>query len=155
MGDRTWFRLEIRDDELQKFKSKITDFDWLTEEAEDTATGSLILQADEMNYGGQDMQDEMKAARFTFMGEHGDGGGYDAYEFACFMGEFADMPRTKGMGPVVPINSDGIIPSDWINKSRNYFRIVDLVQKYFARSDDPEFLRQLAIKIMMPKGNQS
>jgi hypothetical protein len=155
MGDRTWFRLEIRDDEVNKFKSKISDFEFLDGDIDDSATGSIMFEADEMNYGGQDMQDEMKQAGLTFMGEHGDGGGYDAYEFACFFGEFEDIPRTKEMGPVVPINSDGTISEEWLKKTKNYYRIADLVFKYFKRSDDPEFLRQLAIKLMMPKKDQS
>jgi hypothetical protein len=151
MGDRTWFRINIKTEDVLKIKQTISEFEYMEPEKDDYPyEGATQFYEDEMNYGGSDLQQELEKARFCFMGEHGDGGGYDGYQFACFFGEFAQLPNTKEMGPVAPVNDKGELLEDWKERVINYFRICSLVQKYFKGSDDPEFLRQLAIKIMAP-----
>lgn len=81
MGDRTWVEIEI----ARKHIKDCTDIleNWNMEEQQ-VHKLTISYYNDEMNYGGQEMLDELAAKGINFIGEHGEGDNYAAMAFVCF-----------------------------------------------------------------------
>lgn len=157
MGDRCWFRLTCLRKDLPGFREFIID------EFDNNYYQKLIygivddyeevdIEIDEMNYGGEDKIQELAAKRLTFFVDTGRGDNYEEEEKCCFFGELATW---VGEGYAVETTIDWYKEEITVNQSsidwlKNFIRVKNLVKKYFKKCEEPEFLRQLAIKIMIP-----
>ena len=103
-----------------------------------------------MNYGGEDEIQKLADKKLTFFVDTGRGDNYDEEEKYCFFGELVSWigdaysvdTTIDWEKEEVTINQSSI---DWL---KNFIRVKNLVKKYFAKCEEPEFLRQLAIKIL-------
>ena len=155
MGDRCWFRLTCLRKDLPGFR------EFIVEEFDDEYYKKLLLnftndydevdlEIEEMNYGGENEVQELAEKKLTFFVDTGRGGNYDEEEKCCFFGELVSwVGDTYSVDTTIDWEKEEITVNqssiDWL---KNFIRVKNLVKKYFAKCEKPEFLRQLAIKIL-------
>jgi hypothetical protein len=155
MGDSCWFRLTCLRKDLPGFRQFVVDeFDeqyyqeLLSEIPNDY--DEVDLEIEEMNYGGEDKVQELAEKKLTFFVDTGRGDNYDEEEKVCFFGELVLwVGEGYHVDTIIDWEKEEITADqqsiDWL---KNFVRVKNLTKKYFDKCEEPEFLRQLAIKIL-------
>lgn len=158
MSDRCWFEIKFLRKDIHGFRDFIVnEFDekyyqkFLLDYTNDY--DEISIDIDEMNYGGDFEINDLANKKLTFLVNTGKGDEYDEAEKCCFFGE---MSTWFGERYAIDTDIDWKTESIKINKSsldylKNFVRVKNLVEKYFNKCEEPEFLRQLAIKILSNK----
>lgn len=134
MGDRCYFSMDI----LKRDKKVVDDIvfgglDGAWAQVDEDG-GILTLDEYSAEYGYYDERLALAKEGIVFKGHHGSGGVYGGCVFACYGGEHFEANSVDGV-PVARIHKPGIgIDHGDTARANHYYKIVDLVDKYFAEN---------------------
>lgn len=125
MGDRTWMQITFAKKDLKVFEKELD-----CGEDESFVPGITIWFIHEVNYGGYDELERLAKAKATFTAEHGAGGDYGGFGYACYQGDMAELAIGPDGGYLVSISEVGI-DQESLRNAKRFFDIKAKVEKYF------------------------
>lgn len=123
---------------LDKEKAKINkimfddeDIQWTEETMCSDSPSTILLTEHKASYAYYEERQKLAAAEINFYGNHGHGGDYDGYVFACYSGKQVEACAIESQPVAIVISINGDVDETSLKNAREYYQTLDLIEKYF------------------------